>query len=172
MSDEGVGPLDLSGADLSGFEALDSGRYNAEVVEVNWDAVKNPGGKTPIGTPILKVKVRVLEPRINDEVIDQERFAWAQYVKPPNDYDPKKKATMNGFIVRFFVGLGFTEEEIMSGNFDPDFDDLKGTATVVTLGKEAKKDGTGEVIEGEFNNPIKGFKPAGSIAATSSSGLL
>lgn len=168
------GPLDLSDADLSGFDALDSGRYNAEIFEVKWDAVKNASGTgaMPAGTPMLKVQVRILEPKINDVVIDQDRRAFASYVSPPKDYDKKNAAMMRGFLVRFFTSLGFSEEEVMGGGFDPDFDELKGMPCVVTLGKEQKKGSDGKVVEDEYNNPIKGFKPAGSVAAASGGGLL
>ena len=57
-----IGPLDLSGANTAGFEAVDAGRYNAAVAEMSWDAVKNTSGqgKTPAGTPMLKVRFKLI----------------------------------------------------------------------------------------------------------------
>jgi len=159
-------PLNLSDADLSGFEAIDPGRYNAEVFEMSWDAVKNAGGKTPVGTPMLKIQFR-----LTDEGVENRRV-FTQYVVPPADYDPKKKATMNGMIAQYFIALGFTEEQVKDKKFNPDFEDLKGREVVVVLGREQKKDRDGNLVEGEFNNPVKGVKPAGSIASGSSGGLL
>lgn len=159
-------PLNLADADLKGFDPIEPGRYNAEIFELSWDAVKNEGGKTPVGTPMLKVQVR-----LTDEGVDNRRL-FSQFVVPPADYDDKKKATMNGMIARFFMALGFTEEQVRDKKFDPDFEDLKGTPLVVVVGREPKKDREGNIVEGEFNNPIKGFKEAGSIAVGSGGGLL
>ena len=53
--------LNLSDADMGGFEALDPGRYNAEVFDITWDAVKNPGGRTPVGTPMIKVEFKLTD---------------------------------------------------------------------------------------------------------------
>lgn len=160
-----VGPLDLSGADLKGFDALDAGRYDAEVVEVSWDAVKNADGtgKLPTGTPMLKAQLRVLEPKIDGEVIDQDRRVFTQYPNPPADYDPKKRAIMQGMLARFFIALGFTEEQVKSKKFDPDFEDLKGRPCVVTLSKYLYPDNP---ETGEWRNNVKGVKPAGSNVGT------
>lgn len=157
------GPLNLADADMKGFDPLEPSRYNAEVVEITWDAVKNDTGKTPIGTPIMKVQFK-----ITDEEYDNRRV-WTQFVIPPKDYDKSKAAKMKGMIARFFIALGFSEEEVLSKNFEPDLDDLAGTACVVAVGKEPKKDRQGNVIEGEFNNPVKSVKPAGSITAAAES---
>jgi hypothetical protein len=43
---------------------------------------------------------------------------------------------------------------------------------VVVVGKEQKRTRDGDIIEGEFNNPVKGVKPAGSIAGAPTGGLL
>jgi len=56
---------------------------------------------------------------------------------------------------------------VLSNTFDPDFDDYVGRSCVVIVGKEPKKTSEGIVIEGEFNNPVKGVKPAGTIGAAS-----
>lgn len=159
-------PLNLSDADTKGFEAIDPGRYNAEIFEITWDAVKNAGGKTPVGTPMLKIQFR-----LTDEGVANRRV-FTQYVVPPADYDAQKKATMNGMIARFFMALGYTEEQVKDKKFNPDFEDLKGKECVVVLGREQKKDKDGNLIEGEFNNPVKGIKEAGSIATGATSGGL
>lgn len=162
-----VGPLDLSGADLKGFDALDAGRYDAEIVEVSWDAVKNTDGKgkVPAGTPMLKVQFRILEPMLDGEPVDQDRRVFTQYANPPKDYDAKKRAVMQGMIARFFIAVGFTEEQVKSNKFDPDFEDLKGRACVVTLSKYLYPDNP---ETGEWRNQVKGVKPAGSGVGTGS----
>lgn len=160
--------LNLSDADTRGFEALDADRYNAEVYEIKWDAVKNADGqgKMPAGTPMLKIQFKITDEAVNN------RRAFVTYVNPPKDYDKEKASKMRGMIARFFMALGIPEETVKNKDFDPDFDDLIGTACVIQLGKEQKKDRGGNLIEGEFNNPVKGVKPAGSVVGSTSGGLL
>lgn len=156
------GPLDLSGADLKGFEALEPGRYNAEIFEISWDATKNPDGKMPVGTRMMKVQFKLTDPEV------ENRRVFTQYVVPPNDYDAKKKATMQGMIARFFMATGDPEELVTSKKFNPDFEDYKGRPVVVTLSKEQyPKDSDPP----EYQNRVKGVKPAGA-AVGASSGLL
>jgi Protein of unknown function (DUF669) len=159
------GPLNLADADMKGFDPLEPGRYNAEVVEITMDAVKNEGGKTPKGTPIVKFQFK-----ITDEEYENRRV-WTQFVVPPKDYDKSKAAKMKGMLARAFINLGTPEEEVLSKTFDPDFEDYKGLPCVVTVGKESKKDRNGNVVEGEYNNPVKSISPAGSEVATSGSVL-
>lgn len=153
------GPLDLSGADLKGFDPIEPGRYNAEVVEMTSDAVKNAdgSGKMPAGTPMIKVQFR-----ITDEPYENRRV-FVSYTVPPKDYDEKKAAQMKGMIVRMFVAFGNKEEDVLTKKFDPDYEDYIGRTCVVVVGKEQKKTRAGELIPDEFNNPVKGIKPAGSI---------
>jgi len=160
-----AGPLNLADADLSGFEPLDPAQYNAEIFEITWDAVKNEDGKTPKGTPMMKIQFK-----LTDEGVDNRRV-FTQYVIPPKDYDKAKAAKMKGMVARFFMALGFEEDEVRSKDFEPDFEDLKGTPCVVTIKKEQKRDRDGKIVEGEWNNPVSSVKPAGSLVATSG-GLL
>lgn len=165
-----AGPLNLADADLKGFDALDSGRYDAEVFNIKMDATKGgEGAKTPAGTPLMKVQIKVLNPKIGGEVIDQDRRVFTQFVIPPKGYDPKKSATMNGMIARFLIATGDTEEMIRSKGFDPDWEDYKGRPLVVTLSK-VQKYGT-KPDDNEWENKVTGFKPAGSNTG-GNSGLL
>src|SRR5215831_16266508 len=175
------GPLNLSDADLTGFDPINPGRYNAEVFEITMDAVKNEGGKTPVGTPIMKVQFRlknndpitIVDDKGNEKQMDLDnRAVWTQFVIPPKDYDKAKASKMKGMIARFFIATGDAEEVVLNKDFDPDFEDYKGRPCVVVLGKEPRKDRQGAVVEGEYNNPVKGIKPAGSIVGTVSGGLL
>lgn len=164
------GPLNLSGADLEGFKPLDANRYNAEVFEMSMDAVKNADGqgKLPAGTPMIKVQFK-----LTDEGVENRRV-FSQYVLPPDGYDEKKAATMKGIVANFFIALGVPEADVLSKKFAPDFEDFIGRACVVVVGKVPKKTRDGSVVEGEWNNPVNGVKPAGSIATSgaASSGLL
>jgi Protein of unknown function (DUF669) len=166
---DGIGPLNLADADMKGFEPLEPGRYNAEVFEITMDAVRNPTGtgKMPAGTPMVKVQFK-----ITDEGVENRRV-WSQYIIPPKNYDAAKAAKIKGMLARFFVALGESEEKVLSKSFEPDLEDYVGRECVVVVGREPKRDGsTGEIIEGEYNNPVKGVKPAGSIVGTSGGQLL
>lgn len=163
--------LDLGNADIKGFAALDAGRYAAEVYEVSWDHIKNADGtgKMPAGTPMLKVQFKVLQPLIDGVPVDQDRRVFTQYVNPPKDYDAKKSSIMKGMIARFFIAIGFTEEEVKDKKFDPELEDLKGRACDVVLSKYLYPDNP---ETGEWRNQVKGVKAAGSGSAAGGSGLL
>lgn len=168
----GLGPLNLSDADTRGFEAIEAGRYPAEVFEMKMDAVKNADGrgKMPAGTPMIKVQFKITDEELK-EAKGYEPRVFAQYIIPPADYDQAKAQKIKGMLVRFFVALGVPEEDVRKKTFNPDFEDFIGKPCVVVVGKEPKKDAAGEVIEGEYNNPVKGVKEAGT-AVGSGSGLL
>jgi hypothetical protein len=175
MTTSGIGPLNLSDADTSGFEAIDPGRYNAEVFQITMDAVKNTRGegKMPAGTPMVKVQFKLISDAAGKEEGILNRRAFVTYVIPPKDYDKAKAAKIKGMLANFFIALGESEETVRSNKFDPDFEDYIGRPCVVVLGKEPKRDSAGNVIPDEYNNPVKGVKPAGSlVGATQDSGLL
>lgn len=163
-----MGVLDLSGADLKGFDALDAGRYDAEVFAITMDAVKNISGegKLPAGTPLMKVQFKILNPVIEGVAIEQDRRCFTQYAIPPKGYDPKKSATMNGMIARFFIATGDDEAKVLSKTFDPDFEDYIGRKVVVTLSKQQKYGTLPE--DNEWDNSVKGVKAAGTATGTSS----
>lgn len=163
-----AGPLNLADADLKGFDAIEAARYNAIIHEITMDAVKNTSGqgKMPAGTPMVKFQFRLTdEPNVN-------RAVWSQFIIPPKDYDKAKASKMKGMLARAFIALGEEESKVISKDFDPDFEEFKGRECVVVLGKEPKKDMNGEIVEGEFNNPVKGIKPAGTAAGATTGGLL
>lgn len=162
------GLLDLSDADLKGFEALEPGRYPAVVHEITMDATKNDGA-TPKGTRMIKVQFRINAPDATPPI--KNRAVWTQFVVPPKNHPAEKAQKMKGMIARFFIALGESEDTVRSKNFDPDFEDYKGRECVVTISKEQKLDRDKNPIEGEFNNPVKGIKPAGSDTGASG-GLL
>lgn len=172
MSDgTGLGPLDLSTADTRGFIALDAGPYDAEIFEMSMDAVKNADGqgKTPAGTPMIKVQYKIKNPRIDGVVIDQDRRTFQSFVIPPKGYDKKKADTMTGMIARFFIALGYPEETVKSKTFQPDFEDCIGKPCTVTLSRKIKYGTKPE--DNEWENRVTGVKKAG-VAQAASSGLL
>lgn len=167
----GTGPLNLADADLKGFDALEPGRGNAVIHELKMDAVKNASGtgKMPAGTPMIKVTFRLTED--NEDGLENRKL-WAQYIMPPNDYDKKKAQMMKGMLVRFFVALGEPEEKVVTKNFNPDLEDYIGRECVVIWGKKPKQTASGDTIPEEYNNPVTGVKPAGSLVGAGDSGGL
>jgi hypothetical protein len=164
----GLGPLNLSDADTSGFEAIEAGRYNAEIFEMKMDAVKNTSGqgKLPAGTPCVKVQFK-----LTDEGVENRRV-FAQYNLPGEGYDASKAAKMKGMFVRFLTAIGEDEAKVKSAKYNPDFEDFIGRECVVVVNKEPKKTQGGEIVEGEFNNAVKGVKEAGTLVGSGGGGLL
>lgn len=173
MSDSGQGPLNLSDADTSGFAPLEAGRYPAEVFEAKWDAVKNTSGtgRLPAGTPCVKVQFKITDPDLK-EARGYEPRVFAQYNIPGPDYDKGKASKMKGMFVNFLVALGEDESKVKTAKYNLDLEDLLGRECVVVISKEQKKDQNGNLIEDEYNNPVKGVKPAGTATGGSSEGLL
>ena len=170
----GTGPLNLSDANIKGFDAVDPGRYHAEIFEMTMDAVKNTSGtgKMPAGTPMVKVQYKLTADADGNSEGIANRRVFQTFVIPPKDYDAQKAAVLKGMLARFFIALGTPESEVISAKFDPDFEDYIGKPCVVVLGKEPKKDQSGNVVEGEFNNPVKGVKPADSLAGASAGSVI
>lgn len=165
MAEGTAGPLNLGDADLKGIEAVDAGRYNCTIFAMTMDAVKNADGrgKMPAGTPMVKVQFRANEN--NPDGLENRRF-FSQYILPPKDYDKEKAAKMKGMFARFLMALGEKEEDIRAKGYDPDFEDFVGRECVVVVGREQKMTREGGelvAVDGEYNNPVKGVKPAGSI---------
>jgi hypothetical protein len=170
-----AGPLNLADADLKGFDAVEAGAYNCTVFAMTLEAVKNTSGqgKMPAGTPMIKVQFATTE---DNEGVEANRRFFSQYIIPPADYDASKAAKMKGMLARVFIALGESEEDVRNKKFNPDFEDYVGRECVVIVGREPKKtrDSSGELVTvpDEYNNPVKGVKPAGSMVGSSDTGLL
>ena len=147
--------LDLSGADLKGFEPVPAGSYPCKVFEVSMGEVSG-NGKLPQGTPKLQVTFIVTEGDFKDR-----RF-WSNYAIPPADYE--KAAQLKGMLVRFFTALGYDEKKLVSGKFSLDPDDIVGRECVVTVKVEPRYGGE----DGEMTNTVTGVKKAGSATGSSS----
>jgi len=169
----GLGPLNLSDADTRGFEAIDAGRYPAVIQEIKMDAVKNADGtgKMPAGTPMIKVQFKITDEELK-EAKGYEPRVFAQYIIPPKDYDKAKAAKIKGMLVNFLTAVGEDEAAVKSNKYEPDLEDFVGRECVVVVAKEPKKNRDGSVIEDEYNNPVKGVKPAGTLTGSTGAGLL
>lgn len=148
------GVLDLSGANVKGFDPLPSGTYDSELFEHKWDKTKGTG-KISVVCPLLKVQFRVIEePYVNRRLFDQ-------FVIPPKDYDKDKTATMQGFLVRFLVAMGLEQDEVMSKKFNLEeaLNDLHDEPVCVVVGQTPDLRQTAQ--EGDMTNDVKGYKRLG-----------
>lgn len=164
------GPLDLSGADTSGIDPVPSGKYNLTVFEAEWTETKNEG-KLPIGTDMFKVQFTIdsTYPDGAEEVdgmkLGNRRVFQNFFPIPPKGYDKDKAAKNKGSFVRFLVACGYDKEEIESGKFNLEVEDLIGKSCVATL-----KIQPGDEEKGyDPSNAITGFKTG---EAVTSGGLL
>jgi len=147
--------LDLSDADLSGFEALPADTYNAEVYEVDMGETKGgDNAKLPKGTPVMNVQFR-----ITDEEFENRRV-FNGFIFAPAEIDGKpypNKKMMDGILARFFMAIGYSTEEVTSGDFEPDFEDMKGRPCRVVVSKYEYTDP--DTQEKTMRNRVKGVKP-------------
>jgi hypothetical protein len=153
--------LDLSGADVSGFPTLPAGTYDAIIDEVTMEETQGgPEAKLPAGTPMMNVHFKITED-IDVESHDGKVFnaegkdVWHRYIIPPDKIDGKKyehKAKMEGILVRFLEAIGYSSEELGSGSFDLDTDDLPGRTCRVVVSRREYQD--------QWTNDVKGVKPA------------
>jgi hypothetical protein len=108
------------------------------------------------------------------DVVDEEyeyynRRVFRNLVIPPEDYDAKKRKSMNGMIVALYRGAGYTDEEITSGDFSVDTEDLIEKPLVLQLTRKLNKETK------DLENNVVGFysieAAAGTEAAASSTVL-
>jgi hypothetical protein len=144
--------LNLAGADTKGFDAIPADTYDCAVVKVTDIAVKGEDGNLPKGTPGISVQFRIVGGEYDN------RRVFNNYWIAPAKIGGKayeKKAMMDGMIAKFFIALGFTEEEVTGGDFDPDYDDdVVGRECRVVVGQKE--------YAGETQNVVKAVKPVGS----------
>lgn len=164
--------LDLSGADLKGFDPVPSGVYAATVYDAEWKETKGgENAKLPAGTAMLSVQFK-----IDDVTIDgteyKNRRVFGQYPLPGADaiaagYDADKADKLKGSFVKMLVAIGYDEKKVMGGKFNLDIEDMKGRECTVVVGRQEYPPNSGE-----FNNTLKGVKPAGSGTGADKRGII
>lgn len=153
---ESPGTLNLAGADLKGFDPIPSGKYDAIVARAEWKYTKGgEDAKMPKGTPMLNIGYTV------DGGEYDGRWVWRSYIIPPADYDEKASARMKGMLVRFLMATGYSEDDVTSGDFDIDLDELIDKEVNVQV--KINKDGD--------QNDVTAVRPRGEVTAEAS-GLL
>lgn len=160
---EGLG-LNLAGADLAGtdFDAIPSGTYHCTVFKMEMKQTK--GSETsvlPKGTPMINIQLKVEDENSADgEMKVKNRRLFRQLIIAPAKIGGKAyehKKTMDRILGQFFKCVGYDEEEILSGDFNPDFDEIKGKDILVVVGQKQKWGAE----EGVMDNEVKGFKAYG-----------
>lgn len=157
--------LDLTEREDS--SAVPAGRYLVKVVEAE-EKQTSGNGKLPEGVPMIWTQLRIEEPMF--EPVDSDgnpvdtvgRMVFNQTVIPPKEiggqpYDKYKM--MNGILFRTLLAYGYTKEELESGDFELDYEDMKGRSAVATVSRESWTDPDTE--ETTINNRVKALKPAG-----------
>lgn len=155
--------LDLTNHEEMNFDAIPPGKYFAQVYEIE-ERETSGEGKLPKGTAMIWVHF-LITGRVGEDDGDNEeseyynRRAFTNLTIPPSDYDPKKAKMMNGNIVSFFKALGHTEEEVTSGDFEPDLDEEYEKPLVIILNRKPNK-----FKGGELDNNVIGYKSRADVA--------
>lgn len=162
--------LDLSKADDSfKFNPLPEGTYNATIVDAIMREVK-AGGKLPEGTPQIAVRFEIDEDEIPEPEVTKDENGnevTTPYTKNVfSNYhivlDKKypTKSTMDNILYGFLKAVGYDVEELKSGKFNLEMDDLKGRKCQVhvTVSEPTER-------YPNPNNQVKYVKAAGEGAA-------
>lgn len=160
------GPLDLSGADTTGFDPVPSGQYKVEVLEFKPTSIaEDTEGKLPPGTPGYAVQLKIVGNAEGDEGEDYEYFnrrVFTRFYLPDETYDKTKGARMKGMFVKFLTAVGYEESEVMSGTFQLDPDDVEGREAIATLGIQPEQGGY------PAQNKVNSMKSLSEATATAS----
>lgn len=147
MSETGFefpGTLDLSTADTRG-SAMPAGTYDAIVFEVTPVKIESDGGKLPIDTPGINVQYKV----DGGEYDNRRAFQRFYFPAEDTDYDADKRKKLLGMFARFLTAIGYGEEEVKSGSFQLDIEDMIGRECRITVGYDAEYE----------SNPVKSVRP-------------
>lgn len=177
--------LNLSNADESEatFIPLTPGPYEATIQEAKWEETSGTG-KLPAGTPMLNIQFKITDAKLESEKERKDKKAnelvsdrvFDRYIIPPDKVDGKPyqhKAMMEGQLVRFLLAVGYDSDEVKSGKFELDVEDLAGREAVVILGVESYVSNEigedGEPVA-KKRNTVKGVKKIGTVNTGSASG--
>jgi hypothetical protein len=155
MSEGFPATLDLSGADLKGFDPVPAGTYDATVFSVEAIEAENPDGRLPMGTPGINVQFKI------DGGPHDNRRVWNRYWMPSGEYDEDKRKKTLGMLARFLMAIGYPEEQVTGGGFNLDIEDMVNRDCKVTV-----------KVDREYNNnKVTNVKPR-DAGASSQAGLL
>ena len=150
--------LNLKDADLKGFDAIPAGTYDAVVYEASMGETEGgENAKLPKSTPYLNVQFKVEGGEFDN------RRVFNKFIIAPGKVDGKPyehKKMMDGMLAKFFMAIGFSEEEVLGGSFDPDLEDLNGRECRVTVKQRE--------YNGSTYNDVSAVRPRSEVSAGSS----
>lgn len=157
------------------FEAMPPGKYFVTIFDAeDRETQGGENAKMPAGTPMIFLhfmitgKVGETDPE-DEEYEYYNRRQFRNLVVPPEDYDEKKRKSMNGMIVALYKAVGYTTEEITSGSFEVDTEDLIEKQLVIQLSRRMNN------YTKQLENSVVGFysieATAGAEAAASTNVL-
>lgn len=148
-----------------------AGKYRVSVADAELRQTSG-NGKLPEGWTIIWTRLKIEEPLfepLDDEgkpvdVIGKSVFNQTtipqQKLDDGSDY--KNYKMMNGILYRTLLAYGYTKEEMNSGEFELDEEDLKGRQAIATVARSTWTDpDTNEEVP---KNDVKGLKPAGDVS--------
>jgi hypothetical protein len=147
-----------------------AGKYRCTIADAE-ERETSGQGKLPEGTPMIALDWQIEEALFdlpedaNDPV---GRHVFNQVTIPPKEIDGapyKNYKMMNGILFRFLDAIGYTEEELSSGDFELDYDDLKGREAILTVARREWTDP--DTDEKRIFADVKGIKPV-----TNSEGII
>jgi hypothetical protein len=163
--------LNLTEYEEQNFEAMPPGKYFASIYEIEERETKGgPDAKMPEGTAMLWVHF-LIEGKVGEDEGPNEDSPWynrrqfRNMVIPPDGYDKKAAKAMNGMIVSFFKALGVSEQEVTSGDFEPDLQDYVEKKLIIQINRRPNKQ------TGELDNNVVSYKNINEVESATT-GLL
>jgi hypothetical protein len=179
--------LNLTEREDASFDPLPAGRYLATVHDAE-ERQTGGKGKLPEGTPMIWIQWKIDEPLFDYPEIGSEEtiqlgednevtlkvrdyenaYQFTQNVIPPEEINGepyKNYKMMNGMIFRLLEALGYEQEQLESGDFELDYEDLKGRQAAITVSRYIYTDP--DTDDKSVRNNVKGVK-----AAPAQSGVL
>lgn len=160
--------LDLTEREDS--SAVPAGKYLVAVADAEEKHTKG-GGKLPEGTPMVWTRL-VIEEALFEPLDDEGnpvdvvgRSVFNQTVVPPKDINGEPYTNykmMNGILYRTLLAFGYTKEEMEAGDFELDYEDLKGRKAIATVSRYEYTDP--DTDDKVMQNSVKGLKPAGETS--------
>lgn len=163
--------LDLSDAQEFGetqWVPLPEGTYTAVIDEVTMTETKgtNPDAKLPAGTPVINVRFKVNEDEIpGDDMLPEpdsedvtprfSRTVYKGYVIAPKKY--ANKQALDNILYGFLKSIGYDAEEVKSGKFSLDPEDMAGRSCKLNL--------TVQNFQGKMQNNVRFVSEADSSSS-------
>ena len=153
------------------FEAMPPGKYFSIIFDEEDRATQGgENAKMPAGTPMIFLHFQITGKVGETEVEDEEyqyynRRQFRNLVVPPEDYDEKKRKSMNGMIVALYKAVGYTTEQITSGSFEVDTEDLVEKPLVIQVSRRLDKNPK------EMQNSVVGFYSIEAAAGADAAAL-